>query len=287
MLLMLQIYHSVNAGLYISSETTGLLIDGIHLGKEVGFSDMPASLFETIRRRQGIFSNLSALVFSHLHPDHFDGERVGQLLREQPFLAAPELKKIPEETAALQQASAGGTSVPRLEYNETTMPATAKNLGRPYAGLANIYTGAFLGWSMHADSIRFSQIGDLSVVFIPKPHDGPEFAAVPNHALVISSKTESWFISADAVLDEQLAYTVLPFSVSGTFRGAFINPLQLASPGGKAFLRALSPEEVFIFHLPFTEDDLYSYHMTAHALCRSCAKLFPRISVPAHMSAVV
>lgn len=37
----LQIYHTVNSGLYLWNGKSGLLIDALHGGKGTGFSDTP------------------------------------------------------------------------------------------------------------------------------------------------------------------------------------------------------------------------------------------------------
>lgn len=68
----INIFHTVNAGLYLHAGETGLLIDGIHQGGSEGCSNMPQELESDMMRHRGIFDNLSALLFTHLHPDHYD-----------------------------------------------------------------------------------------------------------------------------------------------------------------------------------------------------------------------
>ena len=41
----LQIYHSVNEGLYLWNGTSGLLIDGLHRGREIGFSEYIGAVY--------------------------------------------------------------------------------------------------------------------------------------------------------------------------------------------------------------------------------------------------
>ena len=80
------IFHSVNAGLYFWNGGKGVLVDGIHRGIDEGLSLMPEFLLMQLRQRSGLFAHLDALVFTHLHPDHYDRDLVAQLLRGQPQL---------------------------------------------------------------------------------------------------------------------------------------------------------------------------------------------------------
>ena len=73
-----------NAGLCLCSGSTTLLIDGIHDGETVGFSAMHPALLDQARTRTGLFSNLSGLLFTHLHPDHFSRSKLSDLLSAPP-----------------------------------------------------------------------------------------------------------------------------------------------------------------------------------------------------------
>lgn len=84
---MIKIFHTVNAGLYIDSGRTALLIDGIHEGPSVGLSAMPEGLEEQILKEDGMFSRLDGLLFTHLHADHYDKENVSRLLEQRPETA--------------------------------------------------------------------------------------------------------------------------------------------------------------------------------------------------------
>ncbi len=84
---MTEIFYTINAGLYISSGRTALLIDGIHQGPSVGLSLMPEGLWEQILWGKGKFKRLDGLLFTHLHVDHYDAEMVGELLEQRPGIS--------------------------------------------------------------------------------------------------------------------------------------------------------------------------------------------------------
>ncbi len=79
-----KLFHTVNEGLFLQNRETSMLIDGIHTGTEVGYSNMPSQLVSDMKKQQGIFSNLNALIFTHFHPDHFNEKRVNLFLSQSP-----------------------------------------------------------------------------------------------------------------------------------------------------------------------------------------------------------
>lgn len=84
---MTRIFYTVNAGLYLTSRQTALLIDGIHEGPVNGFSGMPAVLSEQLLYGYGVFAHLDGLLFTHLHPDHYDADKVNRMLDTRSGLA--------------------------------------------------------------------------------------------------------------------------------------------------------------------------------------------------------
>ncbi len=91
---MIKVFYSVNASLYITSGRTALLIDGIHNGLTCGFSAMPEGMQEQLENGKGMFARLDGLLFTHLHPDHYDEEALDRVLEKRPRLAlwGPRLK---------------------------------------------------------------------------------------------------------------------------------------------------------------------------------------------------
>ena len=82
-----EIYHTENAGVYLTDGNTGILIDGIHGGRSVGYSEMEKETGMQIWNRTGVFRNLKGLLFTHLHIDHFEGNRVKAFMDAYPDIA--------------------------------------------------------------------------------------------------------------------------------------------------------------------------------------------------------
>ncbi len=74
----LSIFHTVNAGLLFRTASHGIWVDGLHGGKEQGFSAFPRELLPQLRLSSGLFSHTDAMLFTHLHPDHFDASLLAE-----------------------------------------------------------------------------------------------------------------------------------------------------------------------------------------------------------------
>ena len=252
---MLRFYHSFNAALYAATESSGILIDGIFNGKNVGVSDMDPDVYTMILGKKGIFANLSGLLFTHLHPDHFDADLTSHLLSVYPDLSAPGLSRLP------------GTRQP-VSRSE----------------LYDLYGTSYAGWTLDTGKEHQIQFEDLSVILLPTRHDGDAFKAVPHQSIVISSGSQSWLIVGDAEVNASLAYETSFYAGNSSFTGVFVNPLQVGSPGGKEFLSLLQAQQTYIYHLPLEQDDIFSYARTAHSLCVSLRREYPNIFLAPHMS---
>lgn len=83
----IRIFHTVNAGLYLTDSQTGLLVDGLHKGAFFGMSCMPEELKDQAKKQEGIFRGLNGLLFTHLHDDHYDQRKVIRFLSQSPNTA--------------------------------------------------------------------------------------------------------------------------------------------------------------------------------------------------------
>ena len=91
----LQIYHSVNESLYLWNGTSGLLIDGLHRGREIGFSDTSEQYICMMRQGRNFFAKPNDLLFTHIHEDHYDQALVDEFQQRYPgrIVYAPGLDK--------------------------------------------------------------------------------------------------------------------------------------------------------------------------------------------------
>ncbi len=231
------IFHSVNAGLYFWDGRNGLLIDAIHEGREEGLSPMPAFLAGQLRCRSGLFGHVTGMLFTHLHHDHYDTDKVRQFQQSAPGL--------PVYGPNLMEG--------RVEL-EVVRPDTY-----------HIVMGGTTLWAWDTC------------------HDGNTFAGTPHQSFLLALGRERFFVAGDAALNVSDAIHIAEVCRSPV-TAAFCNLYQLASPDGREFLRMLSPEQVFLYHLPFSEDDHCGYHRLARQVLRNYPADLPSVERLDHMA---
>lgn len=216
-----RIFHTVNAGLYLWNHNTGILIDGIHTGKETGFSLMPPTLTNALDQHAGLFAHTDVLLFTHLHNDHFNRPLLQRALEHtpQPLVYGPLL---PESTTTPRQLCPGLCSI---------------------------------------------ELGQARALALETVHDGKLYQDVRHDTFLLQFHGESIFVAGDAILEPDQARILADFHGVPT-AAAFINVYHAASASAQAFLRSLAPERVFLYHLPFPEDDAYHYYSTARQITR-------------------
>ncbi|MBR0307641.1 MAG: hypothetical protein IJH92_01980 [Mogibacterium sp.] len=82
-----RIFYTTNAGLYFCSDTSEILIDGIHDAGSAGFCPMDETMIEQMKKGKGLFAGSGALLFTHLHRDHYDEVTVEEYIRMHPDTA--------------------------------------------------------------------------------------------------------------------------------------------------------------------------------------------------------
>lgn len=82
-----RIFYTTNAGLYFSCGNSEILVDGIHDAGTVGFTPMPDEMKKQMASEEGLFAGQGALLFTHLHEDHYDEDMVREYIEQHPETA--------------------------------------------------------------------------------------------------------------------------------------------------------------------------------------------------------
>lgn len=82
-----RIFYTTNAGLYFCSDSSEILIDGIHDAAAAGYHPMNAEMRDQMKTEEGLFACSGALLFTHLHEDHYDEAAVNEYLERHPDTA--------------------------------------------------------------------------------------------------------------------------------------------------------------------------------------------------------
>ncbi|ONI41972.1 hypothetical protein AN396_02560 [Candidatus Epulonipiscium fishelsonii] len=101
--------------------------------------------------------------------------------------------------------------------------------------------------------ISFQTVTTLKTV-----HEGKQFKDVNHQSIILTLDDNHYFVSGDALLDEQTAINTKELISSTDLEAIFVNPYQLISQAFKAFRKQLNIKNIYLYHLPFAEDDCYN-----------------------------
>lgn len=89
----MEIFHTVNSGLYFRLDNCIVFIDGLHTGSQFGLSDTPGAVLDEMKAPRGFFAGDSLLLYTHFHDDHYDEKLTEDFLEMRPEtrLFSPEL----------------------------------------------------------------------------------------------------------------------------------------------------------------------------------------------------
>ena len=236
-----KIFHTANAGLFLSSGNTGVFIDAIHLGGYLGFPSMPQELNEQFEKQTGLFEHPAALLFTHFHGDHCDYKKTAFALDRQKDLAF------------------WGPGIPGSGLEQGRFRRT------PEAGGKILCCRGIQDLQQTAAGVRFA-IGDFDVFAYRTHHSGEDYKDEPHVSLLFRNRqADEWiFVGGDAVFDPALADVIAAdmHSANGDeadgsvsdVAAAFVIILQLHEKTSKEFLRKLDPERILLYHRPDPEN---------------------------------
>ncbi len=79
----LKINYFVNCALLLEYNSQKILIDGLFDGRQM-FDSYPPGLEDAIYSKNGIFTDLAGLCFTHCHFDHYDGDKLLKYMERHP-----------------------------------------------------------------------------------------------------------------------------------------------------------------------------------------------------------
>lgn len=103
-------------------------------------------------------------------------------------------------------------------------------------------------------------------------HDGAGFEHCPHCSYLIRWNGQSLWVSGDALLEPALAEKVRRRNGGKGPDAAFAMVYQVGRTQGERFLRALEPGKLWLYHLPYQEDDVYGYRRMAEDIVARCTR---------------
>lgn len=186
---MLHITSICNAGVYLETAHSGLLLDGISTDSAL-YTGTSKPLFDEMLRRSGMFSRLQGCIFSHQHWDHFDADRVSQLAAVQPGLKffVQDDKKFPDGIIQIGTFSVYYSGVPHIPLSEaTSLPAHCVFLIRAAGKIVYAAADSSPEPAMH-QRVLGSTVPDIFLLAMPHLANAPFCAWLcalkPKHIIV-------------------------------------------------------------------------------------------------------
>jgi L-ascorbate metabolism protein UlaG (beta-lactamase superfamily) len=220
---MIRVIPTVNAGFLISDGDTTFLVDSIFDMNDEWISGPDEVLLSDMLAGRPPFSNLSAVLTTHLHPDH----------------GSPELfRRLADKT------------IPLVMPDTATRRSDLKALQNPLILIRGTNSGRS----------SVTEFGNARVVALPSAHDGGAYYQIEHCCFIIDFPCGSIFITGDAATDGELLLQELKGALhpEKKLKAAFMNYPEIGRQRGRDFITdVLKPEIVFLCHLKKPEDDTH------------------------------
>jgi L-ascorbate metabolism protein UlaG (beta-lactamase superfamily) len=116
-------------------------------------------------------------------------------------------------------------------------------------------------------------VGGLRVTAVETEHAGGEAFGIEHRSLFLGAPGRRVFLAGDARSDDAR----LPGGRTADI--AFLAFPEVARAGGRALIEALSPKKLFLYHLPFPEDDRYRMNAMTRRRIEENADWLPETEV--------
>ena len=216
----LRIYSLRNAGVYVEAGGTGAMVDGLNKPTS-HFDGVTDDDFASMMRNDSFIENCSFLLYTHAHQDHFDVEKNIRYISDK----KPEAVFLPfSEDVSYRRLSECAVQ------NGTEL--ISPMFGRDSGGVVSS--------------------GDVALRFFAAGHTGSQFAETPHYCLLLETGGYSIFVSGDV---DHMSSEWHPPVLRNHVDIAFVSPFFINQETGRDFIAEMSPEKLFVYHLPPEELD--------------------------------
>lgn len=217
-----------NAGLLLQYDGYTILLDALQRSENAPFSPLSPTLWQELLCGKGQFSKVDALLFSHLHPDHFCADMVVQYLQ----LHSTPVIMMPQDLAS-------------AEIKEINT-----QVGTHLISLAN------------DAPVRYVLTSEISVLAIPTRHLDKLYYSIPHFCYLLSFGEKNLLITADI----DYTYETLSMLDEILLDAAFVNPLFFSALRSNRFFKGnLNVEQICVYHIPFPSDDKLNFRASIRA----------------------
>lgn len=221
---MLTVTLLANAGVLIDTGGLRLLADGLYSDTGHTFSTIPDDMQARLTAGKGEFANIRYLLFTHLHPDHFDRHNISEFTEKNGVLGV----FFPSEDS------------PGFEMKEFI---AEQNDNEAHPAPLTLNKG---------EALRIITGDDIEVTAFCTGHIGIQYSDAPNICYLLKADGKTLLITGDADND---IMGFAPAAACGSLDAIALNPLFMQSKRGAELLRTLQVKQVILYHIPFEGQD--------------------------------
>jgi len=232
-----------NQGLLLESDGGKILIDALHEKNKGGFSPVSEENRRKLLNGESPFSDVSYLIFTHRHEDHYSASLLQEYLRHQ------NVKMLLLPDASVENDDALHSTIDALKIN-------AYYFELPLFQKANLTLG---------DGIRLTYFNAV--------HAGGEaYKDIENYCILLELDQKKLLFLADA--DYDLAYFETQLGDT-SIDALFVNLLYVNKAPGREIIQKLNPQHLIVYHIPFEKDDKMHFRFVAQSDAKKYADILP------------
>lgn len=235
-----------NAGMLLKYKNIKVLIDGIYIDETGYFSQVPDEVVKQYEAGTGDFGDIDYILFTHDHEDHFSMRALQNYLAtnnpEAVFL--PHMKNVYKEKLKEKYKD--------REINFIDNYKTQKHT-------------------------RYIINDEMKIDVYPATHSGEKFASICNLCYLITINNEKILFTGDVDMKESNFWYVPEL---GKINTLVVNTVFLQNTEGRRIINEyIDPDKVLVCHIPFEEDDKFSWRKYITTTKKKYKDYLPQITL--------
>lgn len=212
-----------NAGILIDTGNYSFIIDGLYSDTGHMFSVLPEDIERDLIEGAGELGSVKYLLFTHLHPDHFDKYKTSLFIKKH------------KDCRVI---------LPISEEDTETMDFLIEN--QPNIEPLDLEKG---------QTKRIGLDNETEITAFASGHLGDRYKDIINICYILEAGEKKILITGDADCSFD---DFIPAAGYGRLDAIIVNPLFFQAKQGAEIIRELSPDRLIIYHIPSEENDPYN-----------------------------
>ena len=127
------------------------------------------------------------------------------------------------------------------------------------------------------------RIHHMQIFAVRTVHDGERFVNDVHVSYLVDTGEDAWVLGGDAILNVREA-EIFQKLTKHEISGVFVNVYHILAEKQTAFIQTLQPEHVYLYHMPFPEDDVNHLRMIKKAALKTYPAENPEVEELQHMA---